>query len=134
MARTNEYSLDAGNHGHCMMPSTLSTLTALTKLYLRLDAGTSLPDDELDLSCLYSLAALQRLDLSAAGSMCITAGLSCLARLTCLEVMIDSVPGEFKYRSYRFNADTTGHLRLCVEWSAMPALQHVVIGSPTVVL
>ena len=131
-ASTNEYTLDGGSHGHCMMPSTLSTLTALTKLYLRLDAGTPLPDDELDLSCLYSLAALERLDLSAAGSMCITAGLSCLARLTCLEVMIDSVPGEFEYRSYRFTADTAGHLRLCVEWSAMPALQHVVIGSPTV--
>ncbi|KAL3142768.1 hypothetical protein ABBQ38_003068 [Trebouxia sp. C0009 RCD-2024] len=129
MASTIRNTLDASGRGNCVMPFTLSTLTALTKLRLRAAAGTSLPGTELDLSCLYSLEALQHLQLSAAGTMCITAGLSGLAMLTRLELEVDSIPD--KHNSW-FETRKTEHLRLGVEWADMPALPHVAIDSQTV--
>lgn len=121
-ADATDDTLEARSNIHCMIPSTLSALTSLTKLHLLVCGGDQFPG--VQVSRLYSLEALQHLQLRSEGKMCITSGLSALNRLTHLLLEVTS----------RFPDDPATGLQLHVDdWTSMQDLQHVVIRSETVV-
>lgn len=115
--------LDVRANTHCRFPCTLSALASLTKLEMSLLAKDQLPGH--DVSCLYSLNALEHLQLSSTGSVCIKHGLSALRRLTHLVL-------EAKGHSSNDSADMRGLALYIENWASMPALQHVEIRSQTV--
>ena len=67
MASAAGATLDDRDDHDLVIPSTFSTLTSLTGLYLELDGRLEVP--ELDVSSLYSLTALQTLHLGCDNKM-----------------------------------------------------------------
>ena len=107
------------------MMSSISCLTALTSLTL-IDCEEPVAGvDELDLSCLSLLTALQLLHITV-HPMKVSAPscLSALQRLKCIHIYICTYPlvGQHAHKS---------HLALDVPWLALQCLELLVLGSAT---
>ncbi len=103
-------------------PARLSALSSLTELHL--SPGPFGRSDEVDLSGLYSLTALQNLTLLFEGRhVNVLSGLTALSRLTHLELRVDA------YDNERMDSYDERHLNLNVDWSFMRSLQQLIIDS-----
>lgn len=102
------------------MPSDLLTLARLTMLDIVFSGRCD--NDDVEISCLYSLAALETLNVSCQNAaLKVTSSLTTLQALRCLYIAVDP-----KGANFVDNVIQLGLLRLDVNWSALHVLQSLV--------